>query len=202
MKRSIATLLVFALLASTTPTYADDPPPEDTTAAMACFTLIIGGIVAVGLWKLCKCMPNLPVAQPQPPPPPTNPPPIINPTNAPPATNKPPWYKRPFSWLSVNTNAVAQFAINDAGYRDHANAVYDAMIVAALESSTNALTWQNVCTITGYVSSGAAHFSFWSNGVPIVATYSTTMQGVTNYVPYEIGTGEEPTKIFRLVSVK
>jgi hypothetical protein len=205
MKIFLSAFLALTLCDTTpTPCHAD-PPPEDTTLAMACFVAVIGTITAVGLWKLCKCIPSPPVPITQPPPPPTNPPPLLNPTNAPP-TNKPPWWKRPFANLVVNSNAVAQYNIASAGHRDGYGNVYTFMLTASLESTTNAIDWVQECAITGYVSSAAAHFSYWSNGVPIVATYNENLIAgggtITNYVPFPVGSGDEPSKMFRLSAVK
>jgi len=106
----------------------------------------------------------------------------------------------------VNSNAVAQYNIAGAGYRDARSNVYNTMITAALESSTNAIDWVQECAITGYISSAAAHFSYWSNGVPIVSTYNENLIAgggtITNYVPFSIGSGDEQSKMFRLTSVK
>ena len=201
MKKILSLLLIVCFTASTFP--ADPPPRKQTTVAMACFVVVIGGIVAVGLWKLCKCIPNPPKPNDPPPPPPTNPPPIINPTNPPPVvTNKPPWWKRPFSSLQVQTNAVKQFDIAHLNYRDGTN-LYHTMLTARLESSSDAQSWQPACTITGWISPSSATWAYYTNGVPAVVTYSSPLaESQTNFVPLEIGTGTEPQKMFRLVSVE
>ncbi len=201
MKRKlVSSVLAVALLLSTSPCYATDDPPDDdppTTIAMACFVIAIGGVVAVGLWKLCKAIPSPgdiphPVAAP-----PTNPPPIINPTNSVP-TNKPPWWK--FWTLNVASNTIHAQNIVGYGFLDYSNRVYDQMVDYSIESSTNLRDWRTECSVTGWLSSGAAFFAYYSNGVPLVTTYSTSYNQ-TNYVPWDMGTGREPNKMFRLLSV-
>ena len=199
MKKSISVLLVTSLLACTSPALPDDPPPpDDATAAMACFVVVIGGIIAVGLWKICKCIPD-PGDIPHPQvPPPTNPPPVINPTNAPP-TNVPPnkhWWQK-FT-LNVPTQ-LPQRSIASWGYQDQSGHTYESLVSYAIQSSTNLVNWQTECTVTGWLSSGAAFWAYYSNGVPLVTTYSDSYSQ-TNYVPWNLGTGDEPSKSFRLIS--
>ncbi len=202
----ISLFLVPVLLLTTSPAIADDPPPdpqEPNAIVEGCLAVVIGGIVAVGLWKLCKLIPD-PTDIPHPQaPPPTNPPPVINPTNNVPPTNappKPPWWKRPFANLRAGSNTVAHYSIGQYGYQDMEGHPYETLVQYSLQSSTNALDWKTELTCTGWLSSGAALFAYYSNGVPLQTTYSTDF-GQTNYVPWNLGTGSEPNKMFRLLSV-
>jgi len=199
MKRTVSVLLATSFLASASPLPDDPPPPpDDATAVEACLVIVIGGVVAWGLWKVCKNIPD-PTDIPHPQaPPPTNPPPVINPTNAPP-TNQPPkhWWNKLVS-LNVSTN-LPQHSIVGAG-NDMAGRAYESSISYAIQSSTNLQEWQTEVTAVGWLSSGASYWAYYSNGVPLVTTYSDSYNQ-TNYVPWNLGTGDEPSKAFRLISV-
>ncbi len=202
--RLVSLFLVPALLLafSPTPTFADDPPPDQEPNAIVegCLAVIIGGIVCVGLWKLCKSIPDPgDIPHPQAPPQ-TNPPPVINPTNNPAATNVPPpkhWWNK--MTLRAGSETVARYAIGQYGYQDMQGRTYETLVQYQLQSSTNSVDWKTELTATGWLSSGAALFAYYSNGVPLQSTYSE--YGQTNYVPWEIGDGSDKLKVFRLLSV-
>lgn len=195
-KLLITLVLVAALLNSSTVEYkAEAEPQKDVWEFVVCAAIVVGVgvVVVVGLKAMCKGIPPVPPAPP--PPPPTNPPPVINPTNAPP-TNPPPkkhWWSR----MSTSDNAASVF--NISGYKipdTFSGYYYHTMVSMSLQSSTNLNSWGTEMTITQWVSDGGMFFTFCTNGVPAMNVYTTL--GSTNYIPLDIGSGEEPRKFWRV----
>jgi hypothetical protein len=196
----IAVLLAVALLfINSNPIKAAPKPDGKVWEYLICAALVVGvgAVVVVGLKKICSKLPTPPPTDPPPPPPPTNPPPILNPTNAPP-TNPPtkPWYKKILSLTDANANAydISGYAIPDR-YAP-AGADYKTIVSMTLQSSTNLVDWGEEFSLTQWVSDYGMFNAYYRGGSNLLNTYSGL--GVTNYVPLDIGSGDEPKKFFRM----
>jgi hypothetical protein len=194
----ISVLLCAALLfISPTPT-VQAQPHRDVIEYLIVGALVIGvgAVVIIGLKTMASKIP----APTPPPAPPTNPPPVMNPTNAPPTNNPPkPWYKRIFSFSSsaIPQYNISTFQLTDQQSTEKALVYYDTLISFSVQSTTNLIDWKYECTVTNWISASGMFSAYYRDGVNITNTY-THGSGWTNYVPIDIGSGDEAVKFFRI----
>lgn len=173
---------------------SDGGEDDQDLIAIGICVLVVGGTIAYGLYKLCQRIPQPP--RPDnfpPPPPPTNNPPFSVGTNAPTIrTNS----GNKIKITSAAHPAVFEEDISRFGYTSPATGEpITRMWWYSIEQSPDLNTWSDSLSLTGYVSASSEYISAWTNGV--CAANILAIKGQTNYVPVELGTGEEKAKFFR-----
>ena len=186
MKTKVTTaLLIVALALMPINGRADDvPPPENGTVAWACVTLIVGGIMVYGLYRMCKKLP--PMNPPEPPEEPPAPPPPNNRTN----TN------------SFRTNLTMRLNMPERALTQTADWQ---MVTLAFQSSTNMQTWRNDYFVTNWLSqSQLIYVCADGDGIPLLTnsqSISWSNEMVIADLSAVIPPPREPAKAFRMVEI-
>jgi len=196
MKLLITLLLVTAILSITPIKHEVRAQPKLIEyIVVGAIALGVGVVIVVGLKSMASKIPALT----PPPAPPTNPPPVMNPTNAPASTNgTKPWYKRIFGSKAPSMIDISAYQVHDTFSTYKALVNYDTMIGFKIESSTNLVEWRTELMVTGWISGNGKFLACWRDGVNVTNTYTYGVADVTNYVPLDIGSGDEPMKVFRV----
>lgn len=185
----IGVLLVAALLFAPHQSKAQaKKSDEKVIGPIVCAVIIVGGVVVIGLYKLCQNV--LPTSDPAPAPP-VEPQAIIQSSKDGAIIGLILSLMDNSSVRDISSNAVPDLQSKVAG------ATYQTMVTYTLESSTNLHQWATELRATGWVSDYGIFFAYYRGGSNVINTYSA--RGVTNYVPVDIGSLREGSKYFRMV---
>ena len=190
--------LVLALLLAPRLTAEPKPQPQNAIIMIGCglIVLIGGTIVTIKLYQLCKRIPALNE------PPPTNaiPPMPPLPTNSIP-TNNIPTNRVPhlLPSVSLNDSSVSYLNVSSLGMKDQTGATVVYYARMKLQASSQVRAWQDLYTVTVWVSLAGTEFLWESpEGTPLLTNYCPN--GGVAEVPLTTGTASEPVKFFRLLS--
>ncbi len=145
-RRVLGLMLCGALAAAPIRVQADEPPNDGgDNAVFACVTVIIGGAIVWGLWKLCQKIPT-------PKPPETNcPPPWVPGTNTNTITNR----HHRFPAIRMQNSGI-----------EPVNA-WQTMSLAFQSSTDGGATWQEKYSVTNWLCDNAMISVCYSNGVSL-----------------------------------